>query len=526
MIGRRHLIAGAAATPAALAAPAVRAESAKVLKFIPQSDVTILDPIWTTVTVTRNHAFTVFDTLYGLDETYTPRPQMVAGHTVDADERLWLLTLRDGLAFHDGTPVLARDAVASIRRWGVRDPYGQALMEATDELSAPDDRTIRFRLNRPFPRLPAALAKVAGNICAIMPERLASTDPFKQVTEVVGSGPFRFVPAERIVGARLVYEKNPAYVPAPGQPSFTAGPKRPLLDRIEWTVIADPSTAASAMRAREADWWEVPTVDQIPLLQRSGLDVSVDDPAGMLGILRFNHLQPPFDNPAIRRALLGAIDQTECMTGALGEDRTYWRDRVGIFADPSPLVNDEGIEVMTRPRDPASVKRGLAEAGYRGERVVALLPVDLAVTTQMAQVVYDQLTRAGLNMDIQAMDWGTAAQRRTSKAPPDKGGWNVFVTFLESTNNFSPAGHLGLRGNGALAYPGWPTAPKLESLRQQWFAAADIGAEQQIARAMQRQFWEDVPYIPLGEHFRPGAHLPSLRRAGPGFPLFANVTKA
>jgi peptide/nickel transport system substrate-binding protein len=450
----------------------------------------------------------------------------VAGHVVEGDGLVWRLSLRDGLRFHDGAPVLARDCVASIRRWAARDAFGLALMDATEELSAPDDRTIVFRLRQRFPLLPNALAKTAGNMCAIMPARAAATDPFKQVTDSIGSGPYRFVAGERIVGARAVYEKFAEYVPAPGKGSFTAGGKRPILDRIEWNVINDPSTAAAALINGEADWWEVPTIDQIELLRRRGIIVEINDPASNLGCLRFNHLNPPFNNPAIRRALLGAIDQTECMIGAAGEDRTYWRDGVGIFSSPSAMSNDAGIEVMKAPRDYAAVKRALAAAGYDGERVVALVASDQAVTAAMGQVAADQLKRAGVNVDLQLMDWGTVTQRRTSREPVAKGGWNIFFTFLEGTNNFDPAGQLGIRANGAKAWFGWPQSKKLEALRMEWFAAPDLAAQKAACRALQVQFWQDVPYIPLGEYFRPGAHHPRVAIPTKGFPLFANVTRA
>ena len=508
---------------AGLAAPAVRAQPAKVLRFIPQSDVTVLDPVWTTVTVTRNHAYLIYDTLYGQDESFVARPQMVAGHVVEADGLLWRLTLRDGLRFHDGTPVLARDCVASVRRWAVRDAFGSALMAATAEVSAPDDRSIVFRLIRPFPLLPDALAKTAGNICPIMPERLAMTDPFKQVTDMTGSGPFRFVDDERIVGARTVYAKNPAYVPAPGPLSFTAGGKVPLLDRVEWTVINDPGTASAALLNNEADWWEVPTVDLIPQLRRGGIVVSVNDPASNLGLLRFNHLHPPFDNPAVRRAVLSVVDQTDCMIAAASEDRSFWRDRTGVFSSSSAMANDAGIEAVTSPRDYAAARRALAAAGYKGEPVVALVPSDQAATAAMALVAIDQMQRAGLTIDTQMTDWGTVTQRRTSRAVPGKGGWQVFFSFLEGTNNFNPAGHLGIRANGDKAWFGWPISPALEALRTQWFEATDLAGQQAACRALQMQFWQDVPYVPTGEYFRPIARHPRVSLPSKGFPMFYNV---
>ena len=111
-----------------------------MLKFVPQSDVTVIDPVWSTTYVSRNHGYLIFDTLFGMDSTYQIQPQMVAGAVTENDGKLWKLTLRDGLVFHDGQKVTARDCIASIRRWAARDALGGTMMATTDELSAPDDR--------------------------------------------------------------------------------------------------------------------------------------------------------------------------------------------------------------------------------------------------------------------------------------------------------------------------------------------------------------------------------------------------
>ncbi len=202
---RRELLKAipSSVTGAMLAAPSIASpQGSRTLNFIPYADVAVIDPVFSTAYTTRTHALAVFDTLYGTDEALQPQPQMVAGHIVEDDGLTWRLTLRDKLVFHDGTPVLARDCAASIRRWGARDAFGQVLMDATKEIQAPDDRTLVFRLKRPFPLLPAALGRASSLVPAIMPERLANTDPFKQLTEVVGSGPFRFLTDERVAGAR------------------------------------------------------------------------------------------------------------------------------------------------------------------------------------------------------------------------------------------------------------------------------------------------------------------------------------
>ncbi len=522
---RRSLLGMAAAS---LAAPSlVRAESERVLRFIPQSDVTALDPVWTSVYVTRNHAYLVFDTLYGQDDGFRAQPQMVAGATTEQDGKLWRMTLRDGLLFHDGTPVLARDCVASIRRWGRRDAFGQTLMGVTDELSAADDKTIVFRLKAPFPLLPDALGKVGFNMLPIMPERLANTDPFKQVTEMVGSGPFRFVADERVVGARAVYRRFDQYRPRQdGVAACTAGPKIAYFDRIEWNVIPDMATAVAAMQRGEADWWEQPSFDLLPLVRRDpDLATSVVEVTGNIGIMRFNQLHPPFDNPAIRRALLPALNEADFMQAIAGDARDAWRADVGFFPPGLPMASDAGLRQVTGPRDIDRARREIVAAGYAGEPVVVLTPSDYPRINALANVAADMLRKCGLNVDLQEMDWGTVTQRRASKAAPAQGGWSVFFTTLTGNDMASPATNLALRGNGAAGWFGWPTAPKLEALRDEWLASANSADQQRIAAEIQEQAFVDVPFLSLGLFFQPTVQRTSLEGGLKGMPLFWNIRR-
>jgi peptide/nickel transport system substrate-binding protein len=492
----------------ALAAPSLaRAESSnKVLRVIPQADLTVLDPIWTSAYVTRNHAFMVFDTLFGVDDSFRPRPQMLAGSVREDEGKTWKLGLRNGLKFHDGTPVLARDCVASIKRWGQRDSFGQALMAATDDLSAADDETIVFRLKHPFPLLPDALGKAGSNICAIMPERLAVTDASKQITEMVGSGPFTFKADERLVGARVVYEKFAGYVPRPdGTPQCTSGPKIVNFDRVEWNVIPDAATAAAAMQRNEADWWERLDFDLMTMLAKDpNLVVKVVETTGNIGIMRFNTLFAPFDKPAVRHALLGAVNQ---------------QDFVSAMADPKNLPQ------LTGERDYAKVKSDLAAAGYKGEKVVFMVASDFPQLAAYGRVAADMLRRAGMNVDQQEADWGTVVQRRASKSPPDKGGWSAFCTTFTGMDMASPADNTLLRGNGLNAWFGWPSMPQEEDLREAWFQAPDLPAQQKIAAEMQAVGFEQAPFLPLGMVFLPSLMNRSLSGVLTGLPIFWNVRK-
>lgn len=528
---RRDLFRSAAGAVlgAPLAAPSIgRAQGARTLRFVPQADAAILDPSITTGLVNRNHGFLVFDTLYGVDEKGTVQPQMVDGHTVTDDGRTWTMTLRPGLRFHDGEPVRGRDVVASLRRWAARDAFGSSLFANVDELSAPDDRTVRWRLKQPFPLLPLALGKVGAIVAFVMPERLAATDPSRAVPELVGSGPFRFRADQHVPGARLVYERFDGYVPRPdGTASLLAGPKRVGFDRVEWQVIPDPATAAAALQGGEVDWWDQPIFDLLPTLRRNrALTVDVLDPVGNVGVLRFNHTLPPFNNAAIRRAVLGAVTQRDAMTAVAGEDAALWRDGVGFFAPGSVMESAVGMEALTGPRDLALSRKALAEAGYKGEKVLLMAPSDFPVINAMSEVVADLFRKLGINLEYVTMDWGSMLTRMGNREVPERGGYNAFCTYSAGVTHLNPSAHNFLRGSGDKATFGWAVSPRLEELRNEWFVAPDDAAQRRIGEQAQRQAFIDVPYVPLGVFYQPTAYRKDLMGVLKGLPLFWNVRRA
>src|SRR6516164_1542433 len=526
---RRELLKAAGAGVAALATPWIgRAEKAGKLVFVPPQDLSVLDPVVTAQRTIRNHAYLVFDTLYGIDSNWTAQPQMVEGHQVEEDGLTWTLALRDGLRFHDKEPVLARDVVASIQRFAARIAFADALMATTEELSAPDDRTVRFRLKRPFPHLPEALAGPGGNVPVIMPERLAVTSPFKPVDEIVGSGPYRFLADEHVSGARAAYERFPLYQPRKDGPvGFTSGPKIAHFDRVEWLTL-DQFSASAALRSGEVDWWEVPLNDQAQALARDRDITVVSHFATAMGILRFNHLHPPFNNVAVRRALLGAIDQAEAMTAVVSADRTFWHDGIGLFGAGTPLANDAGIEILRGPRDYVAVRQALARAGYNGEKIVVLAPTDAQGIRALSLAGADQLRRAGMNLDLQEMVFGTELRRWQNQAPPDKGGWNAFFIFMDrSRPNTNPYGNPWIRADGLAAFPGWPASPRIEALRAAWLDTGDLDEQRRICVELQMQLWQDVPYIPMGEYWQSTAYRKDLLDVLPGcFAVFWGIRRA
>ncbi len=529
---RRNLIAAAALLPLArpaLTRPALAQNAAaKTLVFVPATNLNSLDPIWTTATVTRNYSFLVFDTLYGVTAGMEARPQMAEGHTVDDDGLRWTVRLRPGLRFHDNEPVRARDCAASLARWMKRDIVGQQLATRLDAIETPDDRTLMFRLRKPFPALLFALARSQPNAAVMMPERLANVDAYKQLSEVVGSGPMRFVPGEYVSGSQAVFTKFENYRSRDEPADFTAGAKRMGVDRVEWRILPDPATQANALRAGEVDWVEAPLPDLLDGLRADrNLVVEHQDPFGIAPFLRLNHTQPPTSSLAFRQVVLAAVEQAEVMAALMGEDRTAYNAPVGMYMPTGESVSPVGMELVAGGKSDDELRKRLAASGYNGEKFLLMHPTDQHFYDVMTSVVSERLKRIGVNVDDLAMDYGTVVQRRVSKEPLAKGGWSAFVAGFPAVDNGSPLASSGLRANGAAAWFGWPDDPKLEALREAWMDAATPATRQKAADDIQMRALEQVMYVPLGQYFQSTAYRRSLTGVlkGPA-PVFWNISKS
>ena len=504
----------AAALAAIVAGPCAWTEAAaqqKVLKFIPQADLRILDPIATTAYITRNHGYMVYDTLFAIDEKFNVKPQMVDKYDVSKDGLTYTFTLRPGLKFHDGAPVRSADCIASIERWSKRDALGQKLAEATESWGAIDDKTFRLKLKAPFPLTLDALAKPSSNVPFIMPERIAKTDPFKNIDDPTGSGPFKMVKSEWVPGNKVVYVKNTDYVPRKEAPSWASGGKVVKVDRVEWIYIPDSATAAAAMNAGEADIWEQMPPDLIPLLSRNK-DVTVKniDPLGSMGMIRFNFLHPPFNNEKLRQAVLYVVDQKDYVIGIAGDPKNG-HPCYSYFTCGTPLATEVGAEPLKGKRDIEKAKRLVTESGYKGEKVVIIDATDQPIVHSQSLLTLENLKKIGINAEIQAGDWGTLITRRAVKEVPEKGGWNIFHTWLVGPDMVNPAVNFPIRGTGEKAWFGWPSDPKMEELREAWFKAKTPEESKKAAEAVQRRAFEFVPIIPTGQFILPTAYRSNIR---------------
>ncbi len=506
-LSRRQWLSGVGVTAAAgaLGVPSVHAQKrGPTLRFAAEADLKVLDPVWQTAYITRNHGYMVYDTLFGTDEGFRIKPQMVDRVTVSPDSMKYTFMLRDGLRWHDGQPVLSEDCVESLKRWGKKDRFGQLLMAHTGKLAPVDKRTFTLELAERFGPVLDALGKPSSNVPFMMPARIASTSPDEQIKEVVGSGPFKFARDDWQPGKQAVYVRNPDYVPRAEAPSGSTGGKKVYVDKVIWRYIPDPMDAAAALEAGEVDWWQEPPLDFMPKIEQNpDLQTFLFDPLGAQGWLRPNHLHPPFNNRKAREALLHMMDQVTYLAWAIGPSK-YYRSCHSAFACGSPYTTTVGAEsIMKHNLDRA--RQLVRESGYDGRPIVVIHVTDRLHMNAAAIVTRQRLESIGFKVTLKPMDWSTNLIVRARKEPPDKGGWNLLHTWFLAADVMNPAVHFALSGAGPRAWFGWPDVPELEKLVTDWVRATDDTRRKQLAAEIQRVALSEVTYVPWGEWFQPTA---------------------
>jgi len=475
------------------------AQSASTLRVVLVNDLASLDPVVSTAAFVRNHGFLNYDQLFALDSKGEAQPQMVGAWSKSPDGMSYSFTLRDGLAFHDGSPVKAADAVASVKRWAQRDVVGRALAAATASMEAVDDKTFTLKLSRPFALVTEALARPTASALFVMPERIAATPANTAFTDPMGSGPFIFQKDLWRAGDRAIYLRNPAYKPRAEAADGLAGGKVAKLERIEWRAIPDQATAAAALQAGEIDLIEQPSPDILPVLERNpNIRTMALNPVGSMVWLRLNHTLAPFDNPKVRQALLFLVNQKENLDAAgirASEQVPYCP---AYFLCGTPLESAAGAQGL-KDADIAKAKALLAEGGYAGQKVVFLNAADSPINNAVTLTMAEAMRKGGINVDVATMDWATLTQRRNNRTPADQGGWHLFVTVANVLDGGSPLTNLYLASpcQGGLA--GWPCDQKLEDLRRSWWEEGDAAKRKTILEAVHTQAYQSLPYVNAGQ---------------------------
>jgi peptide/nickel transport system substrate-binding protein len=516
MSSRRDILKGGVAATGFIAAPSIvfaqaAPTRARTLRAVMHGDLASFDPIWTTANMASYHGALIYDTLFGIDSNFQAQPQMVRSFSLSDDKLTYTFTLRDGLRFSTGEPVTSKDCVASIRRWAARDGGGQHLFRRVADTPVVDEKTFRVVLKEPYPLIVDWLAKPSTNVCYIMREKEASTDPQQQISEYIGSGPFIYNRSESRQGARYVYDRNPNYVPRSEPASFTAGGKVARMDRVILENMSDPQTQVAALQAGEIDFIEWPSLDLIETLEGDrNLKVEVLNKSGSMGWARLNHLHPPFNNVKARQAMLYLTHPTEVMKATFGNEK-YYRACGSMFACNTAMENDANTAWFKSGQNIERARQLFREAGYDGRPVVLLSASNVQHMTNAGLLYQQWLRAAGVNVELVSTDWGGVVTRRANRNPPDQGGWNIFFTSASGNSYSNPVSMAGHSATGTSAWFGWPSDDLNEKLRDEWAAAATHEQRLAVARRIQENTWNYVPHVHYGQWVQPSAMRANLK---------------
>ena len=495
------LVVALAAGLATLAGPSGPALAQTTLRVVMHSDLKIVDPIWTTAYIVRNHGYMVYDTLFAMDAKGEIRPQMVDKYELSADKLTYTMTLRDGLTWHDGTPVTAEDCIASIKRWAAKDSLGQKMFSFVKEMQVVNPKTFKIALREQTGLVLPALGKPSSNVPFMMPKRVAETDPNTQISDFIGSGPFVFKKDEWKPGDKAVYEKFAQYRPRSEPPSGLAGGKVVKVDRVEWRSIPDHQSAINALLAGEIDYIESPPHDLYPILKAdANVRLVTLNPLGNQYTFRFNVLHKPFDNAKVRQAVWYAFNQEDFLKAVIG-DPQYYKVCKPMFVCGTPLESSKGMEGLLESNFEKS-RALLKEAGYDGTPIVLMQSTDLAVLTNLAPVAKNLLEKGGFKVDMQSMDWQTLVARRAKKDPPAQGGWHAFLTSWVAADILNPvmAGFFNAGCDKAMF--GWPCDKEIESLRDQFARETNPAKLKGIAEAIQVRVTQYPTHVHVGQWYQ------------------------
>ena len=446
---RRTVLKGGVAAAALAGAPGIvraqtRPAASKTVRAVMHGDLRSFDPIWTTANMSAYHGAMIYDTLFGIDAQQSPKPQMVDKWQLSEDKKTYTFQLRDGLKFSDGTPVTAADAIASVRRWAARDGAGQHMMLRVADISAKDDKTFEMKMKQPYGLTLDAFAKTSTPLCFIMRKKEAETDPNQQISEYVGSGPFTFNQSETKPGNRYVYDRNPNYVPRNEPPSGISGGKVVKLDRVIYENIADEQTAMAALQSGEIDFYEVPPIDLLPQLEGD----FEHQAAGAERARQCRLAARQLPAPALQQREGAPGDALPDQSGRLHEGDLRQPEvlqdlRLALhlrLADGERRQHSTGSRASrTSPRRSSSSP----ESGYDGRPVYVMQATNIAFMNNSAQLIAQLLRQIGVNVRLEASDWGSVITRRAVKTAPDQGGWNIFITWAGGNAVGSPIALVG-----------------------------------------------------------------------------------
>jgi peptide/nickel transport system substrate-binding protein len=489
---RKVILAAVCSAGLAAAATPVLAET--TLRAVMHSDLKILDPIWTTAYIVRNHGYMIYDTLLAQDEKGAVKPQMVEKYETAPDNKSYTFTLREGLLWHDGKPVTSEDCIASIKRWAVKDSVGQKMMTFVDSIDAVDAKTFTIKLKEPTGLVLLGLSKPSSNVPFMMPKRVADTDPNKQIEDFTGSGPFVFVRDEWKPGDKTVYVKFDKYKPRAEPASGLAGGKVVKVDRVEWRAISDAQQAINALSKGEIDFVEQPSHDLLGTLKKDpNVDIVVSPMLKAQYVFRPNTLHKPFDNPKIRQAVGYAVNRQAIVDAFFGETGV-------VLKNWTPPGTKFAKDLAIPDYDVNKAKQLIQESGVTNLAFDFWYPSDVSrpympdVKGEFEAIQRD-LEAAGFKPNPKTKPWRPdyLAEESSGKYPMWLIGWNCDWLGID---NFLFTAFFGYRDNKPNVEFGYKN-DAMNAAMVAALKASDDATQQQNWDKAQDEMAKDLPTLPI-----------------------------
>ncbi len=433
--------------------------------------------------------YCAYEGLFTYDADYQPIPELVAEHTVSEDGLTHTMALRQGVMFHNGEPLTAADAIASVERWGRISGVGKRLMEKTAELAQVDDSTIEFRLNEPYGTILIALAHNT-QACTIHPKSIldaAGDEPMTDPAQYVGTGPYRLAEWRR--DAAMRFERFDDYQSAPGDvPNGYGGRKYAYADAIEFIPVPDEAARVAGLQAGDYQLGLDIGNDQYEVLNGApGIIAEILTPTNW-DVFFLNWSSPLMSNLAMRQAVQAAFDHLPMLQSGRGGDE-FVRLDPGLMMQQTPWYSTAGEEFYN-VNDPDLARAKLEEAGYDGTPLRFMTTQEYSYMYGEAIVAQQQLEAVGITVDLQVTDWATVLERR---AQPEE--WDMFGTghgFVPDPSQISYVGQMN-------QYPGWWSSESSLELAAELLAESDFDTRKGVFDQIQEAHYTEIPAIKIGD---------------------------
>lgn len=442
---------------------------------------TTLDPMVTTADLVGAITMHVFETLYTFGDGLTIVPLLAESDPIITDGgKTYTIKLRQGVKFHDGSVMTSADVLASFDRWKAVADRGKTAWSYLTSVTAPDAHTIELKLKEPYAPL-LALLSLNNNAAAIMP----ASNQANPMTKYIGTGPYTI--KERRPDQFVVLARFPDYTPRSDKPTGYGGRRTAYIDEIRYVPVPDPNTRVEGSLSGQYDYADSLPVAAMPRLQGQKEVTPVLQKNFGYPTISINNKGGLLTNMTLRQALFAAVNNEDMLKAAFGSTEFYTLSG-SLYPEGFRFHTKEGIEAFNQ-NNPAKARELAAKAGYKGEPIRFLTTTQFDHFYKIALVATETWRKAGFNIDLQVVDWGTLLTRRNNPALYEMS--TVGAPFLAEPSLTFTAGS---------ERPGWWSSEAKDRVVGAFNAESDPAKRAAMFGEVQKLIYAEVPYIKVGDY--------------------------